>query len=142
MVVQDKVCRYAAVNVMEMRYSMIDWCNDVLRRITQDQVYVHSMTPEHAVVCFVNLLQAKFGIPIVAQNQLEIYTTAVLLASVKPPSTPREESWRDNMNMLGELSCRAYRLVQAARHQDCTGSSCGSSAAIAMASAVQTVQPD
>lgn len=55
------------------------------------------------------VLQAKFGIPIVAQNQLEIYTTAVLLASIKPPSPPRDETWRANMNLLGELSCKAYR---------------------------------
>lgn len=54
-------------------------------------------------------LQAKFGIPIVAQNQLEIYTTAVLLASIKPPSTPREAGWRALMDQLGELSCKAYR---------------------------------
>ncbi|KAF8073001.1 Ppc2 [Scenedesmus sp. PABB004] len=57
------------------------------------------------------MVQAKFGIPIVAQNQLEIYTTAVLLASIKPPSAPRVEAWRDNMNLLGDLSCRAYRSV-------------------------------
>lgn len=55
------------------------------------------------------LLQAKFGIPIVAENQLEIYTTAVLQASIKPPSLPREVGWRDIMNELGELSCKAYR---------------------------------
>jgi phosphoenolpyruvate carboxylase len=54
-------------------------------------------------------VQAKFGIPIVAANQLEIYTTAVLLASMKPPSNPREESWVANMNALGDMSCRAYR---------------------------------
>jgi phosphoenolpyruvate carboxylase len=54
-------------------------------------------------------VQAKFGIPVVAANQLEIYTTAVLLASMKPPSNPREESWVANMNALGDLSCKAYR---------------------------------
>lgn len=53
--------------------------------------------------------QAKFGIPIVAENQLEIYTTAVLQASIKPPSPPREAAWRDLMNTLGDLSCKAYR---------------------------------
>jgi phosphoenolpyruvate carboxylase len=45
----------------------------------------------------------------VAQNQLEIYTTAVLLATVKPPSPPRAEEWRAIMNKLGEKSCEAYR---------------------------------
>lgn len=53
--------------------------------------------------------QAKFGIPMVAQNQLEIYTTAVLQASIKPPSPPREGAWRSAMDRLGELSCKAYR---------------------------------
>lgn len=57
----------------------------------------------------VGCVQAKFGIPIVAENQLEIYTTAVLLASIKPPSPPREAAWRDLMNQLGEVSCSAYR---------------------------------
>lgn len=55
--------------------------------------------------------QAKFGIPVVAANQLEIYTTAVLLASMKPPSNPREEAWVANMDELGDLSCNAYRCA-------------------------------
>jgi phosphoenolpyruvate carboxylase len=59
-----------------------------------------------AVSC---IAQAKFGIPIVAENQLEIYTTAVLLASIKPPSPPKEAAWRELMNTMGELSCNAYR---------------------------------
>eukprot|EP00882_Tetradesmus_deserticola_P002991 GHRQ01003176.1.p1 GENE.GHRQ01003176.1~~GHRQ01003176.1.p1 ORF type:complete len:1130 (+),score=552.97 GHRQ01003176.1:118-3507(+) len=57
------------------------------------------------------MVQAKFGIPIVAANQLEIYTTAVLLASMKPPSNPREQGWVANMDALGDMSCRAYRSV-------------------------------
>jgi phosphoenolpyruvate carboxylase len=56
--------------------------------------------------------QAKFGIPVVAANQLEIYTTAVLLASMKPPSNPREEGWVESMNALGDLSCKAYRCAR------------------------------
>lgn len=54
-------------------------------------------------------MQAKFGIPVAAQNQLEIYTTAVLLATVKPPNPPRDSSWTSIMDTLGELSCKAYR---------------------------------
>ncbi|WIA29268.1 hypothetical protein OEZ86_011776 [Tetradesmus obliquus] len=57
------------------------------------------------------MVQAKFGIPVVAANQLEIYTTAVLLASMKPPSNPREEAWVANMDALGDLSCNAYRSI-------------------------------
>lgn len=62
-------------------------------------------------VCCVCAAQAKFGIPIVAENQLEIYTTAVLLASIKPPSPPKEAAWRELMNTMGELSCNAYRCA-------------------------------
>jgi len=57
------------------------------------------------------MVQAKFGIPVVAQNQMEIYTTAVLLASIKPPSPPKEAEWRAIMDKLGELSCKHYRSV-------------------------------
>ncbi|KAL6765264.1 phosphoenolpyruvate carboxylase-domain-containing protein [Haematococcus lacustris] len=57
------------------------------------------------------MVQAKFGISAVAQYQLEIYTTAVLLASVKPPSPPKHQCWRDVMTRLGEVSCEAYRAV-------------------------------
>lgn len=56
-------------------------------------------------------LQAKFGISIVAENQLEIYTTAVLQASIRPPSPPKEAAWRELMNTMGDLSCKAYRCV-------------------------------
>jgi phosphoenolpyruvate carboxylase len=57
------------------------------------------------------MVQAKFGIPVVAANQVEIYTTAVLLATVKPPPAPKCEAWRETMDRLGELSCQAYRSV-------------------------------
>jgi hypothetical protein len=53
--------------------------------------------------------QAKFGIPVVAANQLELYSTAVLLASTKPPRAPRSSSWVETMDALGKESCRAYR---------------------------------
>ena len=59
------------------------------------------------------MVQAKFGIPVVAQNQMEIYTTAVLLASIKPPSPPKEAEWRAIMDKLGELSCKHYRYTGA-----------------------------
>eukprot|EP00775_Hariotina_reticulata_P007911 gene7911-8107_t len=57
------------------------------------------------------MIQAKFGIPVAAQNQLEIYTTAVLLATVKPPNAPRDPSWSLIMDQLGQLSCKAYRSI-------------------------------
>eukprot|EP00955_Chlamydomonas_euryale_P026686 281353-Chlamydomonas_euryale.AAC.1 len=42
---------------------------------------------------------------------MEMYTTAVLLATVHPPSPPREDSWRETMAMLSEQSCKAYRDI-------------------------------
>lgn len=55
--------------------------------------------------------QAKFGIPLVAQSQLEIYTTSVLLASLRPPVAARSSDWRVIMDRLGAASCAAYRSV-------------------------------
>ncbi|KAI8477117.1 MAG: phosphoenolpyruvate carboxylase-domain-containing protein [Monoraphidium minutum] len=57
------------------------------------------------------MVQAKFGIPVVAANQLEIYSTAVLLASTKPPRAPRSQSWVELMDRLGKDSCNAYRSI-------------------------------
>lgn len=57
------------------------------------------------------MVQAKFGIPLVAQSQLEIYTTSVLLASLKPPKPARSAAWRELMDDLGRSSCAAYRSV-------------------------------
>ena len=58
------------------------------------------------------MVQAKFGIPAVAQRQLEIYTTAVLLATVAPPKPPRLPAWRSVMDELSRLSCADYRAVR------------------------------
>uniref|UniRef100_A0A6N2MSW1 phosphoenolpyruvate carboxylase n=1 Tax=Salix viminalis TaxID=40686 RepID=A0A6N2MSW1_SALVM len=55
------------------------------------------------------MVQAKFGLPHSAVRQLEIYTTAVLLATLKPPELPREEKWRNLMDEISEISCRSYR---------------------------------
>ncbi|KAG1676257.1 hypothetical protein FOA52_006475 [Chlamydomonas sp. UWO 241] len=59
------------------------------------------------------MVQAKFGIPAVAEYTMEMYTTAVLLATVHPPSPPKHESWRQTMDMLSEASCKAYRAIVA-----------------------------
>ncbi|KAL3578559.1 hypothetical protein D5086_020063 [Populus alba] len=55
------------------------------------------------------MVQAKFGLPHTAVRQLEIYTTAVLLATLKPPELPREEKWRNLMDEISEISCQSYR---------------------------------
>ncbi|XP_042502580.1 phosphoenolpyruvate carboxylase 4 [Macadamia integrifolia] len=55
------------------------------------------------------MVQAKFGLPQTAVRQMEIYTTAVLLATVRPPQPPREEKWRNIMEEISKISCRHYR---------------------------------
>ncbi len=59
------------------------------------------------------MVQNKFGTPQVAQRQLEIFSTAVLLATELPPRSPRKEEWRALMDQLSETSCTAYRAVRA-----------------------------
>lgn len=55
------------------------------------------------------MVQAKFGLPQMAVRQLEIYTTAVLLATLRPPQPPREQKWRNLMDDISNLSCGSYR---------------------------------
>lgn len=55
------------------------------------------------------MVQAKFGLPQTAVRQLEIYTTAVLLATLRPPIPPREKKWRDVMEEISNISCHHYR---------------------------------
>lgn len=57
------------------------------------------------------MVQAKFGLPQTAVRQLEIYTTAVLLATMRPPLSPREEKWRNLMEEISKISCQNYRSV-------------------------------
>jgi phosphoenolpyruvate carboxylase len=57
------------------------------------------------------MVQAKFGLPQTAVRQLEIYTTAVLLATRRPPLPPREEKWRNLMEDISKISCQSYRSV-------------------------------
>ncbi|KAG7978952.1 hypothetical protein I3843_05G105900 [Carya illinoinensis] len=57
------------------------------------------------------MVQAKFGLPQTAVRQLEIHTTAVLLATLRPPLPPREEKWRNLMEEISKISCQNYRSV-------------------------------
>ncbi|KAK2457602.1 phosphoenolpyruvate carboxylase [Trifolium repens] len=57
------------------------------------------------------MVEAKFGLPQIAVRQLEIYTTAVLLATLRPPLPPRDENWRNLMEEISEISCQCYRNV-------------------------------
>lgn len=55
------------------------------------------------------MVQAKFGLPQTAVRQLEIYTTAVLLATMRPPHPPRDPNWRNVMEEISRVSCAHYR---------------------------------
>lgn len=57
------------------------------------------------------MVQAKFGIPTVGLRQLEIYTSAVLLATISPPEAARNQEWRQLMESMSDVSCEMYRNV-------------------------------
>lgn len=57
------------------------------------------------------MVQAKFGLPQTAVRQLEIYTTAVLLSTLRPPLPPRETNWRNLMEEISKISCENYRSM-------------------------------
>ena len=54
------------------------------------------------------VIQAKFGLPGIAQRNLELYITAVAEATLVPPNPP-ESGWREIMDRLAERSCEVYR---------------------------------
>ena len=57
------------------------------------------------------MVQAKFGMPAVAGRQMEVFSTAVLLATHSPPRSPRKPEWRAHMERMSAISCEAYRDV-------------------------------
>jgi len=54
------------------------------------------------------VIQSKFGLRGIALRNLEIYTTAVLGATLQPPAEPEPE-WRALMDRLSDTACGAYR---------------------------------
>lgn len=56
------------------------------------------------------MIQAKFGMPGIAFRSLEIYTTAVLKATLRPPASP-EKSWRETMQNLADISKEKYESL-------------------------------
>jgi len=54
------------------------------------------------------VIQAKFGLPGIALRNLELYTTAVLEATLQPPPDPRQE-WREIMDRLSAVAMQGYR---------------------------------
>lgn len=57
------------------------------------------------------MVQAKFGLPGIAERQLELYITAVARATLSPPSPPRQGSWYSLMDNMGRVSCDMYRDI-------------------------------
>lgn len=56
------------------------------------------------------VIQARFGLPGVAARSLELYTTAVLEATLSPAAPPRAE-WKQEMDRMADASRAAYRRV-------------------------------
>lgn len=54
------------------------------------------------------MIDAKFGLPGIALRTLELYTTATLEASLRPPADP-PPAWRLRMQELADASRAAYR---------------------------------
>ncbi|MDG3086952.1 phosphoenolpyruvate carboxylase [Vibrio hannami] len=56
------------------------------------------------------MIRFKLGLPDVAVNSLNLYSSAILEANLLPPPEPKQE-WRDLMDVLSEVSCESYRDV-------------------------------
>jgi len=56
------------------------------------------------------MIRFKFGLPALAERALEVYTSAVLEATLAPPPAPKPE-WRELMNHLAENSVTSYRAL-------------------------------
>mgnify|MGYP000199723510 FL=1 len=56
------------------------------------------------------MIRFKFGLPKVAEQNLAVYTSAVIEASLSPPPPPKDE-WRDMMDWLTERSLTSYRNI-------------------------------
>ncbi|SFW98833.1 phosphoenolpyruvate carboxylase [Marinospirillum alkaliphilum] len=54
------------------------------------------------------MIRFKFGLPALAERALEVYTCAVLEATLAPPPAPRPE-WRELMNRLAADAVASYR---------------------------------
>jgi phosphoenolpyruvate carboxylase len=56
------------------------------------------------------VIRNKYGLPHRARRSLEVYTTAVLEATLLPPPKPKQK-WRDLMQFLSETSFATYSQV-------------------------------
>ncbi len=46
-----------------------------------------------------------------AEQQLEVFLTSVLLATKAPPRAAKHAEWRELMERMAEVSCEAYRGI-------------------------------
>lgn len=56
------------------------------------------------------MVEAQFGLPGIAERNLELYTTACLEAELQPPAAP-EPAWRDVMDRLSTTAAASYRSI-------------------------------
>lgn len=56
------------------------------------------------------MIRFKFGLPDIAEQNLNLYLAAVLEATLLPPPAP-EPSWRAMMDRLADAGVKAYRDV-------------------------------
>jgi phosphoenolpyruvate carboxylase len=56
------------------------------------------------------MIRFKFGIPELAMRNLELYTGAVLAATLAPEPSP-QDVWRDQMDKMAQTGFHAYRSV-------------------------------
>lgn len=56
------------------------------------------------------VIQAKFGTPAIARRSLELYTTAVTEATVRPPRAP-DAAWRSVVARMCDVAATAYRGI-------------------------------
>lgn len=56
------------------------------------------------------MIRFKFGLPALAERALEVYTAAVLEATLIPPPTPKPE-WRALMDQLADTGLNSYRQL-------------------------------
>lgn len=54
------------------------------------------------------VIEQQFGETETCFRTLDLYTSAVLEATLDPPSAPKQE-WRDKMEELSKISCETYR---------------------------------
>lgn len=60
------------------------------------------------------VIEQKFGLPVIARHNLMLYATSVLEATLCPPSAAKPK-WVELLNTMSRTSCQAYRDV--VRHQ-------------------------